>query len=111
MIPPLLCNVCGIRYWRNQQWIHDKHATNTAINERLTDGCFNGPARDVGEVLVGDVKGQVGMDPGAERGGGRITEKTGRLKTANRRSREAYNAYQREYMRKRRAIPPSTGSV
>ena len=46
--------------------------------------------REGQQALVEDVRMECGMDGGA------------RDRTPNRRSRESYNAYQREYMRKRR---------
>jgi hypothetical protein len=84
-------------------------ATNTllATNERLT-GATNS-RRDEGlqqaavAVSVGDVQAGV-VDAGS------AVDRPGILpgaKTANRRSRDSYNAYQREYMRKRRAKPNS----
>jgi hypothetical protein len=50
----------------------------------------------------------VGVDSGesAARGAGSEDTRPAEVdRTRNRRSREAYNAYQREYMRKRRANP------
>lgn len=72
----------------------NNEATNAATNKEVPS-----EVRQPGS----DLRARIGVD-GASKlqatgGSG------GAAKTANRRSREAYNAYQREYMKKRRAHP------
>ena len=86
-----LCEICETRHENYQAHVFatnriatNKDATNRtagsdAKNEPADSGCVEGVAADPGRVEVDT--------------GGR---------TANRRGRAAYNAYQREYMRKRR---------
>jgi hypothetical protein len=75
-----------------------------ATNERLTSATNRvcGGERRSEPVAVGRGVAEVVPAPqgSAERGSGGVVAG---VRTANRRSRESYNAYQREYMRKRRA--------
>lgn len=91
MVPPArgefmkpLCELCGDRHGSHQA---HRFATNAATNRHATNaGATNTTAREVGRAEVDrSVDSEVGL-----------------VRTANRRTREAYNAYQREYMRKRR---------
>jgi hypothetical protein len=91
--------VCGGEYWRAQSWQHEGCATNrTATNGvRLTDAT-NRRAVD-GGVSAGDVQSLSVVEV--------VGEVARASRTANRRTRESYNAYQREYMRsvrKKRAL-------
>jgi len=73
------CRLCGKEHWSNEPHV------------------FGGS----------EEKADSGADKsqGSERG--QVVHKGEYPKTPNRRSREAYNAYQREYMRKRRAKLPN----
>ena len=87
-----LCNAC-----KND---HDPlMRCEVAAKLRLT--ATNG-GEDATNEQVGRISGAVGEadveEPGEVSGGAVVVGKT-----ANRRTREAYNAYQREYMRRRRA--------
>jgi len=83
--------VCGRAYWPNQAWQHKGCATNgVATNSDATNT----------KTREGDSGSILGVVVAADAGGEAGVSKT----TANRRSRESYNAYQREYMRKRRAL-------
>jgi hypothetical protein len=85
-----LCDLCGSRHesYQGHVFATNRDATNTSatnavsLDERKGSAQKASPAFDQGVAHVG-----------AEAVSG---------KTRNRRSREAYNAYQREYMRKRR---------
>lgn len=85
--------VCGKAYWPAQKWQHGGCATN---GERLTDATNKEASPEVSNEARSAV---VSDDSGSDAGGA----KAGVVRTLNRRSREAYNAYQREYMRRRRA--------
>ena len=87
MIP--LCDLCGTRHHGYQGHVF---ATNEiATNNELRRG------KDVGRQAASESPDVSGGATMAER----VLESGAR--TANRRSREAYNTYQREYMRKQRA--------
>jgi len=87
-----VCDGCGGRYWPNQAWIHE------GCGVRL-DG-----AEEKAQAVVLDEGVSGGSD---DRNGvldGEGGDKAESLATMKQRwSRESYNAYQREYMRKRRA--------
>jgi hypothetical protein len=101
---------CGEKYWPTQKWIHKEcgvvnppqtvtTATNTtSATNRIETGATNKRSGD-------GVSGGEGFSGGAELGS-KVDAPCGEAlvltRTKNRRSREAYNAYQREYMRKRR---------
>jgi hypothetical protein len=94
-----LCEICGDRH---ESYQAHRFATNTVATNRTATN------KD------GDGSGHQGNDEGVLRAVGSAAEGRGAatdglrdagLRTANRRSKEAYNAYQREYMRKRRAVP------
>ena len=76
MIPQ--CALCGSRHYAYQAHVFATNATNGATN-----------------------KAAVEVEPAnTEEGSGSAT--SGVVRTANRRERDAYNAYQREYMRQYR---------
>jgi hypothetical protein len=98
------CRLCSGLHWNNEPHVfatNTKSATNVATNnatngERVANA--GSDARGVPAVrpeAVGVGQGPPGVVGADVPDGG--------LRTANRRSRDAYNAYQREYMRKRRA--------
>ena len=97
-----ICEGCGKSYWWPAAgWQHEKCATNAATNilanvpeVRLTDAT-NGI-----EQSDRDMQGS----ESEAAGGHSVRERDSGVagKTQNRRSREAYNAYQRQYMRKYR---------
>lgn len=101
-----LCSLCASRHYGYQAHVF---ATNGATNRVATNadatnrvatknpGEVREPAKELCAgpgVRSGSPDG--GQDGGSEAGAGRGD------RVANRRTREAYNAYQREYMRKRR---------
>jgi hypothetical protein len=90
------CDLCGSRHEPYQA--HVFGATNRV---RLTESATNTSATNRsatnGERDSGCNPKTVGVHDGGDYRGGGTSEKT-----ANRRSRVSYNAYQREYMRKRR---------
>jgi hypothetical protein len=105
---------CGNGYWPAQKWMHEGCATNRlATNGTATNndpklegdpvGASSGDAaRDAGGNEPSGVQGDVGRT--AVGGGAAVDrQRFPGERTANRRSKEAYNAYQREYMRKRRS--------
>jgi hypothetical protein len=97
---------CGAKYWPSQRWIHEEcgvvspttvtTATNRIATNTNAESATNRerglPVRDSGRVDCSEPAVD-GVSPGGSGAG----------KTKNRRSKEAYNAYQREYMRRRRA--------
>ena len=96
-----VCALCGSRHELYQAHVF---ATNTsATNRGATNSATNVATNDGREGLRVSSPGRMGCDePALEITGPGIG---GEGKTANRRSREAYNAYQREYMRKKRGNP------
>ena len=92
---------CGKKYWPTQAWIHNGCATNTRMaSDSVT--ATNANATNAGREVLRDMG--AGRVDRREPDMAVVSAGTGRAsKTKNRRSREAYNAYQREYMRKRRA--------
>jgi hypothetical protein len=87
-----LCEYCGTRHESYQGHVF---ATNTATNRNATNK-RSGDGVSGGSPISGGVELGSKVD---EAGGGFVVQ----ARTKNRRSREAYNAYQREYMRKKRA--------
>jgi hypothetical protein len=90
---------CGEKYWPTQKWIHKEcgvvnppQTVTTATNRIATNTSATNGERDSERNPK-----TVGVHDGGDYRGGGTSEKT-----ANRRSREAYNAYQREYMRRKR---------
>ena len=82
-----ICPRCRKSYWwPSARWQHEDERCS------LVDGAVR--------VMVEDATNTV--KPSAVATNGVVTAATNE-RTANRRSREDYNAYQREYMRKRRA--------
>jgi hypothetical protein len=82
----------------------NRPATNT---ERLTGATNKAEGKSEPDVVLARLK-KAGVVRTNKAAGGnrdeRVSQKAvGSNRTANRRSKEAYNAYQREYMRKRRA--------
>ena len=110
MKPPK-CRLCDHEHWLNQPHVF---ATNT---ETATNGATNNATNEEGNgatnisvaceevVKADDEKSGVSeVTSGAGEGSGSIRPGVGVVgRTGNRRSREAYNAYQRDYMRKKRA--------
>lgn len=91
------CNRCGVLYEAGEERNHRTCATNVtpATNSDATNSdATNTSSRSAGRV--DSAKPAVVVARAGSRGAG---------KTKNRRTREAYNAYQREYMRRRRAKP------
>jgi hypothetical protein len=102
MKPPK-CRLCSGLHWNNEPHVF-------ATNERLT-GATN-RTRATNSPNVGDVPVPQVVKADVDSGRLPVGDETPRVavvrlgdvgRTANRRSRESYNAYQREYMRKRRA--------
>jgi hypothetical protein len=93
-VKPPKCRLCSGLHWNNETHVfatNTKSATNVATNNAT-----NGPAgvsEGLGRVRPGNA-GNVDGQQGAVGGGSPAA-----LKTPNRRDREAYNAYQREYMK------------
>jgi hypothetical protein len=81
-----LCDICGTRH-------HAYQAHVFATNRIATNTSATNKPKKVAEVGEGLRRGGEAREPADE----------GVAKTRNRRTREAYNAYQREYMRRRRA--------
>ncbi len=93
-----LCDICGDRH---ESWQSHRFATNIASNKRLTDATnkeSNATNRVDGAVGIPEVSG--GLPGSVVQNVSGMRKVGGDTRTANRRSREAYNAYQREYMRK-----------
>jgi hypothetical protein len=92
------CRLCSGLHWNNEPHVF---ATNTATNTKsatnvATNNATNGSAgvsEGLGCVRPGNA-GNVDGQQGAVGGGSPAA-----LKSSNRRAREAYNAYQREYMK------------
>lgn len=95
---PKICEICGTKHHSYQGHVF---ATNkVATNANAT----NGHELHRVEMVRGQFNGEPSDVPGGAVGAERVLPPTARQsKTANRRSRESYNAYQREYMRKRRS--------
>lgn len=93
--------VCGRAYWPSQGWIHEGCATNASATNRVATN-KDATNKEAGEGVPSGVPvpGGAGVGPGVDESSGRASDAS---RTKNRRSREAYNAYQREYMRRRRA--------
>jgi len=106
-----LCEVCGSPEhpkWKAHTFATNRIATNTnATNRVRSDRVLARGSR--GHGVASGVRDSDEHENGAKRspveGGGKEGSGVvvGQDKTKNRRSREAYNAYQREYMRKRMA--------
>lgn len=95
-----LCDLCNTRHESYQAHVFatntatNRIATNTSATNKRTDGVDGvGGIPEVSGCVQGPVL------PGVSG----VREVGSDSRTANRRSRESYNAYQREYMRKRRA--------
>jgi hypothetical protein len=84
-----ICDICGTRHESYQAHVFASTQVMPATNRIATNKSVATNRSAVG-VVQGDAAGGVAGEvvPG---------------KSKNRRSREAYNTYQREYMRKRRA--------
>lgn len=89
------CAGCGKGYWPTQAWIHQKCATNAATNGA---NATNEGSEDRGNGCGAEAP-TLTVTTATPVSGGTVVV----ARTANRRTREAYNAYQREYMRKERA--------
>lgn len=97
MLPPL-CSMCGTKHHAHQAHVF---ATNK-VSATNTDATNNQVSKSATELRSGSRirhRPQDGREDikGKEAAGRRVGP------TKNRRSREDYNAYQREYMKKRRA--------
>jgi hypothetical protein len=98
---------CGEKYWPTQKWIHEKCgvvntaiASNTASNKAPASNNASN-RRELGKVAGVDGKELAGAGP--EVGGDGPQDLPGlALRRKQRWTREAYNAYQREYMRRKR---------
>jgi hypothetical protein len=82
--------VCGRAYWPNQAWQHEGCATNRSATNRVATNSNVTNTQDRA-LDVPEAETEAGLAASVP------------VRTLNRRSRESYNAYQREYMRKRRA--------
>jgi hypothetical protein len=103
-----LCEYCGTRHESYQAHVF---ATNTATNRNATNNLGGVLARSGKEepqaggadfVQRAFVEGEVGHPEVVRRELCPARHASSGEKTQNRRSRESYNAYQREYMRKKR---------
>jgi hypothetical protein len=91
--------VCGRRYWPRQAWAHESCASNKVASNANASNTER-KARSVSVAVVGEIeRSEVGGVSDAGGGGEQRVD----VPRKQRWSREAYNAYQREYMRKRRA--------
>jgi hypothetical protein len=99
MTPPK-CPICSTAHYG---WQAHTFATNKRLTERLTsteDATNNATNRDSDRACV-----VVGGAPDQEPvGQSDVLVASPAVRTANRRDRAAYNAYQREYMRRKRAV-------
>jgi hypothetical protein len=99
-----LCEYCGTRHESYQGHVF---ASNTASNKvTASNNASNKGQSTAVEVAVRDSSGDredvgvVRVESGAGRVGGGVVEGVPKQRW----SRESYNAYQREYMRKKRAL-------
>lgn len=85
------CEYCGEPYWWPKgSWQHEGCAINGAINTAINTANGETPPDQPIDSVTTSKPDVVGVDSPERR-------------TPNRRSRESYNAYMRDYMRKRRA--------
>jgi hypothetical protein len=88
-----LCDLCNTRHESYQAHVFATNTKSATNGVRLTDGTRKQPQveekREVARGADRPASGDVAVAEDA--------------RSKNRRSRDAYNAYQREYMRKRRA--------
>lgn len=111
------CRVCQSLHWLSEPHVFKGEvpkpselcvsATNGATNSHATNKTAPKETDKVGDAVQELRVGQAGSNRPQDGQEGRRKARAGRGvgspdMTANRRSREAYNAYQREYMRKRR---------
>jgi hypothetical protein len=102
---------CGEKYWPTQKWIHEKcgvvnttTASNTASNKESTS---NNASNTWRVVEAGKGVDQSGLESRCGEGDDsgdavRDSGPVGKRGAKQRWGRDAYNAYQREYMRKKR---------
>ena len=95
-----ICGGCGKSYWGTQEWIHQGCLATNRIATNADATNVNGDERPKRSSTGRGVVPVVEVDGPTPAG---IVGGVYGVRTANRRSREVYNAYQREYMRKRRA--------
>jgi hypothetical protein len=91
MTPPK-CPICSTAHYG---WQAHTFATNTATNKAATNNATNRDS-DRACVVVGGASDQESV------GQSDVLVASPAVRTANRRDRAAYNAYQREYMRRKR---------
>ena len=97
-----VCTKCGTLGWENE--LKNWHERKTGCAGRIIP-FVKGPEVVPEPVRAGPVKAVI---TGTGDGAAEVSDvpqggDSGADRTPNRRTREAYNAYQREYMRKRRA--------
>lgn len=104
--------VCGRGYWPNQAWQHEGCATNASNRIASNANASNGVARatnrngDFRELECGREGGGIALssEHKLRKSVETVEPRQGSVGLKQRWSREAYNAYQREYMRKRRGL-------
>jgi hypothetical protein len=116
------CPLCEHEHWSNQPHVFSeppvtkkRQRTATGVGGVAIPATNNATNKDSGRVrhtgpkpAVGAIPGGAANDSGVDRVGAGVAKRpAGKRgnKTANRRKRADYNAYQRELMRKRRANP------
>jgi uncharacterized Zn finger protein (UPF0148 family) len=106
MTPPK-CPICSTAHYG---WQAHTFATNKRLTERLTsteDATNNATNREASSqseqrLVVGSPAGSPADNSAHDVGVTRAQIRRGEERTPNRRDRAAYNAYQREYMRRKR---------
>lgn len=103
-----LCDICGTRHESYQAHVFASNAASNKVTASNRVASNNGPARQAVEHYRAPVK----RDDGVVLDDGLRVAKTSDLgdvqpAAKQRWSRESYNAYQREYMRKRRLAAKS----
>lgn len=98
------CRVCGALHWLSEGHVFASNsASNAASNKGLaSNNASNRKPEDSGGG-VGGVGGSIGDGGAVLVAAGGVVEDSG-VGNKQRWNREAYNAYMREYMRRRRAI-------
>jgi hypothetical protein len=97
MTPPK-CPICSTAHYGWQAHTFATNKSQVRLTERLTsteDATNNATNSGRACVVAGDAAGQESV--------GQSDVLVASVRTANRRDRAAYNAYQREYMRKKRS--------
>jgi hypothetical protein len=99
---------CGEKYWPTQKWIHEKcGVVNTTVSTTTASNTKSSASNKVtasnnasNRSVAGDFEGITCADP--ERGPGGFVGGLPGGKKKQRWDKESYNAYQREYMRRKR---------